>query len=123
MWRTRPRSISKTPSDVTRFDRLCESTLCVQSELKVRLAAGFGGLPNVRTAYLARLTRSGAPSVAVCVRTELGDDRCVRRIAADVFAVLPIPEPIAILFICEAEEQQLRRVCTPFYVGRTETMR
>ena len=123
MWRIRPRSITKAHSDTTRFDRLGESTLCVQSELKRRLAAGFEGLPNVRTAYLARLIRSSAPSVAVCVRTELGDDRCVRRIASDDFAGLPNPEPIAILFISEAEEQQLRRMCTPFFVGRTETMR
>ena len=52
-------------------------------------------------------------------RTELGHDQCVMRCAETAFASLTTGSPaVEILFIDEAQERELRRVCAPFYAGK-----
>jgi hypothetical protein len=89
-------------------------------ELKARLAQAFKGLPNVRAAYLARTSRDASSGLRLCVRTELGFDRCVLRAAeAALGSVSHVGEIGDVLFVDEAEEKELRRVAAPFYARTT----
>jgi hypothetical protein len=89
-------------------------------ELKTQLSRAFKGLPNVRTAYLARVAEGPSTGLRLCVRTELGYDRCVLRSADAAFAALPIePQTLEVLFVDEEQERELRRVCAPFYARKT----
>ena len=81
---------------------------------------GFKGLPNVRAAYLARVADGPSTGLRLCVRTELGYDRCVLRSADAAFASLPIErKTLEVLFVDEEQERELRRVCVPFYARKT----
>jgi hypothetical protein len=89
-------------------------------ELKARVAQAFKGLPNVRAAYLARMSHGESTRLRLCVRTELGFDRCVLRSAETALASLAQErEVVELLFVDEAEERELRRVAAPFYTRRT----
>ena len=89
-------------------------------ELKTQLSRAFKGLPNVRTAYLARVAEGQSTDLRLCVRTELGYDRCVLRSADAAFASLPSErKTLEVLFVDENQERELRRVCAPFYARKT----
>jgi hypothetical protein len=92
-----------------------------QYELKTRLAQAFKQLPNVRAAYLARVSDGGGSiGLRLCVRTELGYDRCVQRSADAAFASMAKGrEVVDVLFIDEGQERELRRVCAAFYARKT----
>ena len=116
MWRKHPAGKQRSPV-AARLGFLGEEE--PQYELKTRLAQSFRGLPNVRAAYLTRVSDGMSVRLRLCVRTELGHDQCVMRCAESAFASLaPGCAAVDILFIDETQERELRRVCVPFYAGR-----
>ena len=81
------------------------------------LARAFKGLPNVRSAYLARVSHGSSIGLTICVRTEIGLDQCVLRGVTTAVEALDESAPsIEVLFIDEVQESKLRRVCAPFYL-------
>ena len=115
VWRKRP--AGKQRSQVAaRLGFLGEQE--PQYELKTRLARSFRGLPNVRAAYLTRVSDGKSVGLRLCVRTELGHDECVMRCAERAFASLATGNcAVQVLFIDAGQELELRRVCAPFYAG------
>ena len=116
MWRKHPAGKQRSPVGA-RLGFLGEQE--PQYELKTRLARSFRGLPNVRAAYLTRVSDGASVGLRLCVRTELGHDECVLRCAESAFASLATGSPaVDILFIDAGQERELRRVCAPFYAGK-----
>jgi len=90
VWRRHPAGKQPSPADA-RLGFLGEQE--PQYELKTRLARSFKGLPNVRAAYLTRVTDGASVDLRLCVRTELGHDQCVMRCAESAFASLATGSP------------------------------
>jgi hypothetical protein len=116
VWRKHPAGKQQPPVG-SRLDFLGEQE--PQYELKTRLAQSFRGLPNVRAAFLTRVSDGTTVTLRLCVRTELGRDQCVLRCAESAFACMAMgTSAVEILFIDEGQERELRRVCAPFYAGK-----
>ena len=94
---------------------------CIEQEIKSQLRECFRQYPNVRTAYLSRVSHgSSVPeSIAVCVRTEVGADQCVLRDARRIMStIVGVGSFVEVVFIDASQESHLRSRCLPFFGGR-----
>lgn len=101
-----------------RIDFIGEQSGRVEDELKERFCELFDQVPNVRKAYLARLSYGAAPgySVGLCIRSTNGTDETLRKRLGEVFAaIFKSSEYLDILFLSDDQEEQLCKVCPPFY--------
>ena len=90
----------------------------VEDELTTAFLPVIAATPTVQSAYLARIYRSKAtkPSVALCIRSTIGEDVKVEdRLAAIFKSRFRDDQSLDFLFLLEEEENRLRSVCPPFY--------
>jgi hypothetical protein len=90
----------------------------VEDELKTAFLPVIAATPTVQSAYLARVYRSKAPkpSVAVCIRSSIGEDVKVEDKLTAIFkSRFRGDQRLDFLFLLEEEEIRLRSVCPPFY--------
>jgi hypothetical protein len=89
-----------------------------EDELKSAFLTVIAATPTVQSAFLARIYRSKAlkPSVAVCIRSSIGEDVKVEdRLKAIFKSRFRDDQRLDFLFLLEEEENRLRSVCPPFY--------
>jgi hypothetical protein len=108
----------------SRVEFLREQDGVPERELKRRLSDLFAerGGGGVRRAYLAIIRHHGqAPlSVALCLRVDGGPDRALVDSVGKVFASLFNERMfLDIVFVDEAQEVELARVCKPFVAAET----
>jgi hypothetical protein len=111
------RSVERQPE--FRFARPTDGT--IERKLKASLSERLRGNPNVTAAYLARIRRSGSAHdlLALCVRTEVGPDQHVVRLAHDVCGSVGIERPpVEVIFLSAGLERDLCKTCTPFFSTR-----
>jgi hypothetical protein len=72
---------------------------------------------RILRAYLAQVDLgSGIPNVALCLKTTTGPDAMIAQNALRVFSLLFRRQDVLdVLFLNDEQEQQLVRVCNPFY--------
>ena len=90
-----------------------------ERELKSHLAELFGAEQAVTKAYLARVTYSGSSteSVALCLRPGAAPSKRVIGRVGEVFSsMFGRHEHLDIMFLTDAQEAQLAKVCKPFFV-------
>ena len=89
-----------------------------EDQLKAAVRRVFAREPAIRSAYLARLSY-GDPtgySVGLCVRSTSGLDHSLQKRIGEIFSDLFSGDQyLDILFIREDQEEQLKKVCAPFY--------
>lgn len=93
-----------------------------EDELKTAFLPVIAETPTVQSAYLARIYRSKSPrpSVAVCIRSLIGQDVKVEdRLNAIFRSRFRGDQSLDFLFLVEEEELRLRSVCPPFYERHT----
>jgi hypothetical protein len=90
----------------------------VEDDLKAKCRQVFAELPDIRSAYLARLSY-GEPasySVGLCIRSGVGVDDPLQKRLGQIFTdTFSRDQHLDILFIRDDEEEELKRVCRPFY--------
>ena len=77
---------------------------------------------TIARAYLARVgfEPGAAPSVALCLVSDIGDDTALVRRVSEVFRPLAPPNVfLDVVFLTAAQEEDLRRVCPPFHSRAT----
>jgi len=85
--------------------------------LKERLAELFRQDRTVSTAYLARVDLGdGSIGVVLGLRSTCGPDkRMIERVGSIFASIFAGQEHLNILFLSDAQEAQLTKVCTPFF--------
>lgn len=84
--------------------------------LKERLVGVFAECPEVERAYLALVVHGRQAGVALCIRGSHGASQVTVDRIADVFArIFDTREYLDVIFLDEAQEATLRRVCRPFF--------
>jgi hypothetical protein len=89
-----------------------------ERELKASLVELFRGEPTVERAYLARVDYDDETGVhvALCVKSSVGENYSLNPRVANIFAGgFGTHEHLDTLFLRDDQEQELRRVCIPFY--------
>jgi hypothetical protein len=103
-----------------RIDFLGEQAGPVEDDLKARFWHTFAGFPAVQRAYLARLSygQQSGHSVGLCIRSTSGIDQTLQKRLGQIFTeTFNAREHLDILFIRDDQEQELKKVCGPFYVA------
>ena len=92
-----------------------------ERELKVELTKWLSGDHRVRRAYLAKVgfQPGAAPSVALCVLSTNPDPALIKGAAAIFGRLFATGNHLDVLFITQAQDEDVRRVCLPFYEGST----
>jgi hypothetical protein len=101
-----------------RIEFLGEQDGVGERELKASLQATFRHHPEVLRAYLARIGFSPAaePSVALCLACKDADRSRIMDDVGQVFGLLFSSENhLDIVFLNEEQEDDLKRVCAPFF--------
>jgi hypothetical protein len=101
-----------------RTEFIGEQTGPVEDEIKARFCEVFDEVLTVQSAYLARLEYDDQPghSVSLCIRSTSGIDASLQKRLGEVFAAMfKSSEHLDILFLRADQEQQLKKVCRPFY--------
>lgn len=95
---------------------MCEQDGPVEVPLKAKLRTAFASGGQVERAYLVRVDYGDHDyNVALCLRTPTAAaDQGVMEEASRTFAAMFRPD--VHLDITEEKEEQVRRVCRPFYV-------
>ena len=111
---------SNAASIVTRPDLefIGEQDGSVEREFKAELVQAFQRLPQVKAAYLAKVTPTAAndPGVLLCINTGQREDTTALKESAAIFRrMFRVDVPLDILFLDAATELRVRRVCAPFY--------
>ncbi len=94
----------------------------VEDTFKRDLILEFATRPDIRRAYLARVAFQDEtePAVALCILSKRPDDQSVVTRVGDIAKRrFSNDAPIDILFLAEAQDADLARVCRPFYSGAT----
>ena len=90
--------------------------------LKERLVDLFRHHQYVRNGYLVFVGfgHGSSSGVVLGLRTSSGDEHdIVDRVAAVFASICKTGDHLDVIFLTEAQEAQVIKVCTPFYVGRT----
>ena len=109
---------SKPPVNPKRIDFLGEQTGNIEDLLKTQFRNSLSVKPDVQRAYLARVSYDGSRnfSVALCLRAAGGVDGELQQQLGKVFTnIFRKDQFLDILFIHEAQENELRKVCRAFY--------
>lgn len=90
-----------------------------ENELKFSLSQLFEGYARLLRAYLARVEYSDNEefNVALCLRTESGefDVKLTEQVASTFKEIFGAREHLDIIFLTALQEEQLRKVCCPFF--------
>ena len=91
----------------------------VEDDLKAKFHQVFAKVPDIRSAYLARLSY-GEPasfSVGLCIRSgNAAVDNPLQKRLGQIFTdIFSRDQHLDILFIRDDQEEELKRVCRPFY--------
>jgi hypothetical protein len=111
---------SRPPETITprRIQFVGEQAGPVEDDIKAKFREVLADTPTVRSAYLARLSY-GEPtgySVGLCIRSSGGLDHSLQKRLVQIFTdTFSCDQHLDILFIREDQEQELQRVCRPFY--------
>jgi hypothetical protein len=110
---------SRPPETITppRIQFVGEQAGPVEDDIKAKFRQVLADTPTVRSAYLARLSY-GEPgcSVGLCIRSSVGLDHSLQKRLTQIFTdTFSCDQHLDILFIREDQEQELQRVCGPFY--------
>ena len=109
------RAVSRREAQV---NFLGEQSGLVEDTFKRDLILEFATRPDIRRAYLARVSfqSDAEPAVALCILSKRPDDQSVVTRVGDIarrrFANDAV---IDVLFITEEQDADVRRVCRPFY--------
>jgi len=99
---------------------LGEQTGSVEDTLKRELILEFATRPDIRRAYLAQVGFESAvePSPALCILSKRPDDQSIVTRVGEIFRRrFSKDAPFDVLFITEAQDAELARVCRPFFSG------
>lgn len=91
-----------------------------ERELKKQLTEFFLSSSAVKSAYLTRIAYGShsAPVVALCLRTESGQNQTLVENAGNIFAsMFGRDEHMDIVFLDERQETELLKICRAFFVG------
>src|ERR1035437_311446 len=111
---------SRPPETITppRIQFVGEQAGPVEDDIKAKFREVLASTSTVRSAFLARISY-GEPtgySVGLCIRSSVGLDHSLQKRLAEVFTdTFSRDQHLDILFIREDQEQELQRVCRPFY--------
>ena len=110
----------KTPAGrvVPRVEFIGEQDGENERELKARLEPLLARDPRIQRAYLARagFEPAEATSVVLCLISSSGDDSELLKQIDAVFRTLAPPNAfLDVAFLTEAREEDVARVCRPFY--------
>ena len=111
---SRPAEVITLP----RIEFVGEQAGAFEDDLKAQLRQVLQKTPAVQRAYLARLSYGdpAAYSVGLCIRSTAGVDHPLRKRLAHIFTdMFSGDQYLDILFIREDQEEQLKKVCVPFY--------
>ena len=87
-----------------------------ERELKSRLAEFFRRDQSVNTAYLARVAYGDTSlAVTLCLRSQFGPDRGLAEKVGTIFASMFGGHEHLDIFLSEAQEAELMKVCKPFF--------
>jgi hypothetical protein len=117
---SRHKKLSRPPQTFkpARIEFIGEQSGTVEDELKGKFRELFAKTPTVLCAYLARLSY-GDPagySVALCIRSTAGVDQPLQKRLAQLFTdMFRRDQYLDTLFIRDDQEQELKKVCRPFY--------
>ncbi len=114
------KSKRNAPLVVTRPDLtfLGEQDGPIEREFKAALSLAYKELPQVRSAYLAKVapTSETDPAVLLCIKAGEREDSTVLEHSVAIFqGMFSVEVPLDILFLDAATELRVRRVCSPFY--------
>ena len=115
-WRKRKNPLEARRQPSIRF--LGEQDGDPERQLKAALIGTFDEFPNLKRAYLARVSygESEAFEVALCLSGN--EDRALVKAAGSRFSELFAgAEHLDILFLNERQEAELQRVCRPFFAS------
>jgi len=90
----------------------------IEQEIKARWKKILISFPQALRVYLAIVSFGGAqhPQVALCVRSEMGDNaRLVEALAEPFRQMFNAATPLDIMFLDEAQEVEVKKVCRAFY--------
>lgn len=111
---SRPSETIKPP----RIEFVGEQAGPVEDDLKAKFCQVFAEMPDIRSAYLARLSY-GEPagySVGLCIRSRIGIDHPLQKRLGQIFTdTFSGDQYLDILFIRDDQEEELKKVCRPFY--------
>lgn len=94
----------------------------VEDTLKRDLILEFATRPDIRRAYLARVTfqSDSRPSVAVCIVSKRPEDKSLLiRVGEIVRRRFARDTAMDVLFLTAAQEIEIAAVCRPFYGSAT----
>ena len=103
-----------------RVEFLGEHSGSLEDTLKRDLILEFATRPDIRRAYLARVSfpPESKPSTALCIVSSRPDDRAIVTRIGEIFRrCFAKDETLDVLFITTEQEGDLARVCRPFYSG------
>jgi hypothetical protein len=103
-----------------RVEFLGEHSGSVEDTLKRELILEFATRPDIRRAYLARVSfaAQSEPSTALCIVSARPDDQAVVTRIGEIFRRrFSKDAAFDVLFITTEQETDLARVCRPFYSG------
>ena len=100
---------------------ICEQDGASEQELKRKLTDFFQNRETVTKAYLAAVEYGTSTiTVALCLRVLANPDTSLVESIGDLFASIFSPnEHLDILFLDDAQERQLTRVCRAFYEAQS----
>jgi hypothetical protein len=90
----------------------------VENDLKAKFQDLLAQTTTVRAAYLAQVSYGNTPdhSVVLCIRSTVGIDESLQKYLGLIFTKAFRPDQhLDILFIRDDQEEELRKVCKPFY--------
>ena len=99
---------------------ICEQDGIPERELKKGLNQVFLNSGKHIRAYLVKIERAyeQSSSVALCVKTDNNYDEEILKKCGDVFkSIFSKDQCLDILFITQAQEQEIRKLCCPFYTS------
>jgi hypothetical protein len=103
---------------VPKVNFICEQDGIPERDLKQKFIPLFETRDHILSAYLARVSYANPiePNVALCIRMDKKDDIDLRKAIADIFAaIFNRKEHLDIIFIQSNQEEELRKVCRPFF--------
>lgn len=100
-----------------RVEFLAEQDGPSEADLKVELGKWFAGDPHIQRAYLAAVgfQPTDERSVALCIVSARPDMTVVKGVSAIFERIFRSDMHLDVLFITDDQEDDLRRVCRPFY--------
>jgi SseB protein C-terminal domain len=115
-------SVMASPVDelhVPSVQFVAEKTGRVETDLEQKLSQTLRKYTQVESAYLVIVAypNTNAPSVALCIRAESGNERAIAKAMGEDFSsMFNATQALDIMFVSSEQEEKIKRVAKPFYV-------